>query len=177
MTSTYTPQQQWTAPQPHRAPEQWAPEQGQQTRPVETATVRGGVQVDQGRFWVGAVLTSVVAALAAVIGMVVAQDLVRVPLSLGSLGLAGAHIGSYGLTAAVVALLAAVAYDGMLAFAPRPAVYYGTLTGLLTALAVLMPFTAAVPLAAQLALAAVNLVVGVLIITLVPVAASNAQLR
>ncbi len=94
-------------------------------------------RMDQGRFWVGAVLTAVVAGLAAVIGLVVAQDLLRVPLSLGAIGLPGAHVGSYGLLVAVVALLAAVAFNGMMAFAPRPTVYYGTLAGLLTALAVL----------------------------------------
>ena len=70
--------------------------------------------VDQGRYWVGAVLTSGVAALAGVIGLVIAQDLLKVPVSLASIGLAGAHVTTYGLVAALVALLAALAYDGML---------------------------------------------------------------
>jgi len=148
---------------------------------VEAATAvrpTGRFQVvDQGRFWVGAVLTSGVAALAGVIGLVVAQDLLKVPVSLASIGLGGAHLGTYGLLAALVAMLAALAYDGMIAFAPRPAVYYGWLTGLLVALTVLLPFAAPVAVGSQLALAVVNLVVGVSIMVLVPVAASNARHR
>jgi hypothetical protein len=133
--------------------------------------------VDQGRFWVGSVLTSGVAALAGVIGLVIAQDLLKVPVSLASIGMAGAHVGTYGMVAALVALLAALAYDGMLAFAPRPAIYYGWLTGLLVTLAVLLPFAAPVAVYSQLALALVNLVVGVSIMVLVPVAASSARTR
>lgn len=122
-------------------------------------------------------LTSGVAALAGVIGLVIAQDLLKVPVSLASIGLDGAHAGTYGLLAALVALLAALAYDGMLAFAPRPAIYYGWLTGLLVALAVLLPFAAPVAIGSQLALGLINLVVGVSIMVLVPVAASNARTR
>jgi hypothetical protein len=133
--------------------------------------------VDQGRFWVGAVLTSGVAALAGVIGLVIAQDLLKVPVSLASIGLSGASVATYGLLAALIALLAALAYDGMLAFAPRPAVYYGWLTGLLVALTVLLPFAAPVAIGSQLALALINLVVGIAIMVLVPVAASNARAR
>ncbi len=133
--------------------------------------------VDQGRFWVGAVLTAGVAALAGVIGLVIAQDLLQVPVSLASIGLTGAHVSTYGLLAALVAMLAALAYDGMLAFAPRPAVYYGWLTGLLVTLTVLLPFATPVAIGSQLALALINLVVGVSIMVLVPVAASNARTR
>lgn len=163
-----------TAPRPDLTPRQThqAADAAEAVRP----RVRFPV-VDQGRFWVGAVLTSGVAALAGVIGIVIAQDLLKVPLSLASIGLAGAHLGTYGLVAALIALLAALAYDGMLAFAPRPAVYYGWLTGLLVALAVLLPFSAPVAIGSQLALGLINLVVGVAIMVLVPVAASNARNR
>ena len=130
--------------------------------------------IDQGRFWVGAVLTAAVAALGGVIGLVVIRDLLRVPISLASIGLPGDNIGSFGLIAGLVALLAAALFNGMVAIAPRPTVYFGALSGLLTALAVLLPFTSSMALSGQAAVAAVNLVVGVLIMVLVPVAASNA---
>jgi hypothetical protein len=133
--------------------------------------------VDHARFWVGAILTSTVAALAGVIGLVIAQDLLHVPLTLSSTGVPSVQVGTYGVLIGLVSMLAAVLYAGMVAFAPRPTVYYGALTGLLTALAVLLPFTAAASLTGQLALAAINLVVGVLIMTLVPIAAVNAQPR
>jgi hypothetical protein len=133
--------------------------------------------IDQARYWVGAVLTAVVAALAGVIGLVVIRDLMRVPISLGSIGLPGDNIGSYGLMVGLAALLAAALFNGMLAIAPRPTVYFGALTGLLTALAALLPFTSSMSISAQAAVAGINLVVGVLIMVLVPLAASNAGPR
>lgn len=141
----------------------------------ELARPRRGVPLDQGRYWVGSVLTAGVAALAGTIGIVIAQDLLKMPLSLASLGMSGAGMGLYGMLAALLALLAAGLFDGMLAFAPRPVVYYSWLTSLLVVLAVLMPFTAGAAFGAQVALALINLVVGVAIVTLVPVAASNAR--
>lgn len=144
---------------------------------ADPTPVRKGIRVDQGRYWVGALLTSAVAAMAGVIGIVIAQDLLRVPLSMASIGLAGAGAGTYALVAVLVAMLASLAYDGMLMFAPRPTVYYCWLAGLLTALAVLLPFTAPVAIGSQAALAIINLVVGVAIMTLVPVAATNARSR
>jgi hypothetical protein len=134
-------------------------------------------RMDQQRFWVGAILTSAVAGLAGVIGLIIAQDLLHVPLTLSSTGVPILHVGSYGTLIGLFSMLAGVLYAGMVAFAPRPTVYYGTLTGLLTALAVLLPFTASGSLTAQLALAAINLVVGVLIMTLIPIAAVNAEPR
>jgi len=159
--------QQYTAPRPAQVAEP------QLTAPQ----ARRGVPVDQGRYWVGALLTSGVAAMAGVIGVLIAQDLLRVPLTMSSIGLGAAHMSTYGLFAAVVALLAAGAYDAMLLFAPRPTIYFCWLTGLLTALAVLLPFTVPVAIGAQVALAIINLVVGVAVMTLVPVAATNARAR
>jgi hypothetical protein len=131
--------------------------------------------IDHARFWIGAVLTSTVAALGGVIGLVVARDLLQIPISGSPFSVGSVHIAGYGLLAGVIAMLAATVYAGLLAFAPRPTVYFGALGGLLTTLAVLLPFTVATPIGGQIALAAINLTVGVLILSLVPVAASNAR--
>ena len=131
--------------------------------------------IDQSRFWVGAVLTSTVAALGGVIGLVVARDLLQIPISASPFGVGPVHIASYGLLAGVVAMLAATVYAGLLAFAPRPTVYFGALGGLLTTLAVLLPFTVPAAIGGQIALAAINLTVGVLVLSLIPVSASNAR--
>lgn len=146
----------------------------EQTVPPVTPP-RKGIRVDQGRYWVGVLLTSAVAAMAGVIGIVIAQDLLKVGLSMASIGLAGAGAVSYAMVAVMITLLAALAYDGMLMFAPRPTVYYCWLAGLLTTLAVLLPFTAPIALGSQAALAVINLVVGLAVITLIPVAATNAR--
>lgn len=172
MTTTYFPRTQPADYYP-------APDRSSAALPERSGATaiqgRFGNHVDQGRFWVGAVLTAAVAGLAAIIGMVMATDLLRVPIHLTSVGMAGSQIATYGLAAAVIALLAATAYNGMLAFAPRPTVYYSSIMALLTALAVLLPFTAAMTIPAQLALAGINLVIGILITYLVPVAASSAR--
>lgn len=175
MTSTYYPQR-WNdetvdaaaAQRYHRLPV--AGPTVQAAAPVSRAR-----HIDQGRFWVGAVLTSTVAALGGVIGLVVAQDLLRITLTSSPFGIGPVHIASYGLIAGLVAMLAATVYAGLLAFAPRPTVYFGALGGLLTALAVLLPFTAPTGIGGQIALAAINLTIGVLILSLIPVAASNAR--
>ena len=69
-------------------------------------------------------------------------------------------------------------YTVLLHVAPRPGLYYGWIVGLVTLLAVLLPLiplTLGTALAAQLALAGINLVIGLVIICLVPVAAVRAR--
>jgi hypothetical protein len=175
------PQQQYYVPfQNGYSPEyrtEVAPQAPIAQQPIdEPRRVTAGI--DQGRYWVGATLTAAVAALAGVIGMVVANSLLHLPMAGPSVGVGtGAHIATYGMIAALIALLAALVYDGMRAFAPRPTLYYTTVAALLTALAVLLPFTAGGAITAAIALGAINLLVGILIMTLVPVAAVNAQHR
>ncbi|GGM10431.1 DUF6069 family protein [Nakamurella endophytica] len=159
---------------PLYVPTTWS-QPGYRPEPVDLPISRGP-RLDQARFWVGSILTAAVAGMAGVIGMVVAQGVLRVPVVLPDTD-AALHIGTYGMIAALISMLAALVYDGMVAFAPRPTMYYGWLTGLLTALAVLLPFTTTASLVSQLVLAGTNLVVGVVIMTLVPVAASNARPR
>lgn len=175
MTSTYYPQQ-WNDENVDRADAQRYNRVPAAAPMVPaTAPVSRVRRIDQGRFWVGAVLTSTVASLGGAIGLVVAQDLLRIPLTSSPFGIGPVHIASYGLIAGLVAMLAATVYAGLLAFAPRPTVYFGALGGMLTALAVLLPFTVTTAIGGQIALAAINLTIGVLILSLIPVAASNAR--
>jgi hypothetical protein len=134
-----------------------------------------GTRLDPARYWVGGALTAVVAALAGVIGLIVARGILHIPVLLPhsmTVGLAAA----YGLASAGIALVAALLYFGMLHLAPRPGLYYGWVVGLFTVLAVLLPFTAPAMLSAQIAFAAMNLLVGLVILTLVPVSADNARI-
>ena len=179
MTSTYYPQQWNDETLAQAGPQRYNRVPGTGPMAPVAAPVAAPVSrirhIDQGRFWVGAVLTSTVAALGGVIGLVVVQDLLQVQLSRSPFGPGPVHIAGYGLLAGLVAMLAATLYAGLLAFAPRPTVYFGALGGLLTALAVLLPFTVPMAIGGQIALAAINLTVGVLILSLIPVAASNAR--
>jgi hypothetical protein len=159
-------------PQPQR------PAQYQPAQPAQPARGfrRPEFELDQIRYWVGAGLTAVIAALVGLVGLVVAHGILHVPVAIGSgTDLTPLHATMYGLAAAGLAILAAGIYDGMLHVAPRPLAYYGWLTGILTLLAVLLPFTTSATVHAQLALALMNLAVGLTITLLVPLAATNAR--
>ena len=177
MTNTYYPQQWNEEVMDQGATQRYSRHDSGPSVTPAAVTVSRIRHIDQGRFWVGAVLTSTVAALGGVIGLVVARDLLQIPISASPFGVGPVHIASYGLLAGVVAMLAATVYAGLLAFAPRPTVYFGALGGLLTTLAVLLPFTVPAAIGGQIALAAINLTVGVLVLWLIPVAASNARPR
>jgi hypothetical protein len=136
-------------------------------------------RLDQMRYWVGSIITAIVAALAGVVGLVIAHGIVHVPVLAQDNGmLTPVHAVTYGLIAAGVAIAAAALYNAMLHIAPRPTLYYCWLTGLLTALATLIPFTmSGAHLSAQVALAGMNLLVGLVIVILVPFAAQSATVR
>ena len=138
------------------------------------AAVTPADRLDQIRYWVGAGITAVLAALVSLIALVIAQGIVHVPVILGSNSV---HAAVYGLSAAGIALLAAALFDAMLQVAPRPLTYYSWLAAIVTVLATLLPFTDNVGVHSQIALAATNMAVGLVITLLVPVAASNARRR
>ena len=113
---------------------------GPTTAPRMDATHRmdSAPRMDQVRYWVGAGITAVIAALVSLIALVVAQGIVHVPVVLGGSSI---HAAVYGVSAAGIALLAAALFDGMLQVAPRPLTYYSWLGGIVTVLATLLPFT------------------------------------
>lgn len=147
--------------------------------PATAARTSLSGRIDTARFWVGAALTAGISALAAFIALIISNDLLHIPVLIRE----GGHLvvvgyGAYALIAAAAAVAASVLYTVLLHFAPRPGLYYGWIVGLVTLLAVLLPLiplTVGTALAAQLALAGINLVIGLVIICLVPVAAVRAR--
>jgi hypothetical protein len=126
-------------------------------------------QVDAGRLWPGGIATAVVAALIAVVGVMLCRWLFNIPL------LAPRRFGYYGdihttdlvLIAAGAALLATGLAHLLLLSTPRPMTFFGWIIGLATVLAVLLPFSTSAPLDAKVATAAVDLVIGVAIGSLI----------
>lgn len=114
-----------------------------QPRPVEAVPSSRRSGLDATRYWVGASLTAMVAALVAAIGLVVARGILHIQM-LGTT-MTGAEIATYGLISAGLALAAAMLYFAMLNVAPRPALYYGWIVCLITVLAVLLPSPAGWP--------------------------------
>lgn len=128
-----------------------------------------GLTVDAARLWPGGIATAVVAGLVALVGVLVCRWLFAIPL------LAPANDGAYGsvhttgfvLAAAAAAMVATGLVHLLLISTPRPLAFFGWIVTLATVLAVLFPFSTAAPLTAKVATAAVDLVLGIAIGSLI----------
>jgi hypothetical protein len=125
-----------------------------------TAEQRRGPTVDQGRFWAGVAATAVVAALGAALGVVV-LDALEVSLldpPIGSsrgLGWAGAAL--------VAAVLGGVVLLLLMLTTPRPQMFFGWIVFLVTATAAVLPFTRDATTEAQVASAALCVLIGLIV--------------
>ena len=142
---------------------------GGRTRPV----------VDARQLWAGGAATAVVAALIALVGVVVCRWLFNIPL------LSPSRDGAYGdahtttvmLVAAAAALLATGLAHLLLVATPRPMLFFTWIVGLVTLLLVLFPFSTSAPLSQKIATAAVDLVIGIAIGSLINGVAARATRR
>jgi hypothetical protein len=152
--------------------------QGRGRRP-EYRDGRSDHRVDAGRLWSGGVATAVVAALVALVGVLVARWLFNIPLlapkSDGAYG--DAHTTGVVLVAAAAALLATGLLYLLLLSTPRPLTFFGWIVGLATVLVVIVPFKTSAALSAKVATAAVALVIGIAIGTLLSGAAARSVRR
>jgi hypothetical protein len=124
-----------------------------------------GLTVDASRLWPGGIATAVVAGLVALVGVLVCRWLFRIPLlsprSDGAYG--DVHTTDLVLAAAAAALVATALLHLLLISTPRPLAFFAWIIGLATVLAVLFPFSTAAPLTAKIATAAVDLILGIAI--------------
>jgi Family of unknown function (DUF6069) len=119
--------------------------------------------------WAGGAAAAVVAALVAVVGIVIARGLFDIPV------LAPKGEGTFGdastwgmaLAAAGAALVATALLQVLLLYTPRPFAFFGWIITLVTAVVVLVPFQADAGIAAKVATAVINLLIGIAIGTLV----------
>jgi Family of unknown function (DUF6069) len=133
-------------------------------------------KVDAGRLWTGGVATAAVAALVAVVGVLIARGLFDVPL------LAPTGEGTFGDAstarlaglAALAALLATGLMHLLLASTPRPVRFFTWIVTLATLIAVILPLMTDAEPSAKLATAALNLVIGTAIGSLVSSIARSA---
>jgi hypothetical protein len=143
---------------PMRRPEGPPPESSGSTRSIEP-----------GPLWAGGVATAVVAALIALAGVLIARWLFNIPLLAphrdGAWG--DASTGEYVLAAAGAALVATALMYLLLLTTPRPQLFFGWIITLATLVAVVFPFSTTASLAAKVSTAAVNLILGIAIGTLV----------
>jgi hypothetical protein len=121
-----------------------------------------------GRLWAGGAATAVVAALVALVGVLVCQgvfDVVMVAPPLIPVG--DSFALRYALTAAVLALLATALAHVLAVTTPRPQSFFSWIVGLATLVGVVLPFALDGTLAGQVATAAVDLVIGLAVLSLV----------
>ena len=137
---------------------------------------RGRLRVDAARLWTGGLVTALVAALVAVVGVLIARGLFDVPVlaPTGEGALGNASTARLAILAAVAALLATGLMHLLLLSAPRPFRFFTWIISLLTLVAVLAPFMTDAELATKVATAAIVLVIGVAIGSLVSGSARSA---
>ncbi|OLL72897.1 hypothetical protein Ae168Ps1_1278c [Pseudonocardia sp. Ae168_Ps1] len=153
------------------------------TREMSRSTRRAphGPAVQGSRLWAGGVATAVIAALIAVVGFLIVRVLLQIPyLAPIETDAVGGWDGAVQL--AIVAALAALAATGLaqilLMAVPSPMAYFGWIAGLLTAVATVYPLALSTePLTVRIATAAIHLVIGMAIISLVTTTVTSASTR
>jgi len=130
---------------------------------------RARPEVDAGQLWAGGAATAVVAGLIALVGVLVCRWLFNVPI------LAPKHEGAYGnahtttliLLSALAALVATLLAHLLMLSTPRPMLFFDWIVGLVTLVMVIFPFSTGATMEEKIATAAVYLVLGVAIGTLI----------
>ena len=129
------------------------------------------------RLWSAGLATAVVAALVALVGVLFVRALLRIDLYASRA--AGAFGDSTTVVLCIGAAVAALAATGLahllLLSTPRPLAYLSWIIGLVTAAAVVLPFTYASGAAVALSQAVIHLVIGIAIGSLVSGAAASAM--
>src|SRR5215472_14911892 len=151
------PQEQARYPQQQG---RYPPDQGRYPPPQ-----RSTPRVDARTLWAGGAATAVVAGLIALVGVLVCRWLFNIPiLAPRRDGVYGdAHTTTLVLAAAGSALVATLLLHLLLLGVPRPMVFFGWIVALVS---VVFPFRTGAPLKEEVATAALYLVIGIAIGTL-----------
>lgn len=135
--------------------------------------------VNAGRLWAGGLATGIVAALIAVLGIVIARGIFDVPVlapkESGNWG--NASTFTYALAAFAAALVATGLMHLLMLSTPSPFQFFGWIILLLTAVAAAAPFATGAALAAQVATAVINAVIGLAIFGLTESTARRSIVR
>jgi hypothetical protein len=120
------------------------------------------IQPDPRRLWAAGGATAVVAALAALVGILISRGLAHVailaPSGEGAWGDASTTL--YVILAAVVALLATALLHFLLATTPHATQFFGWIMGLLIIVSMVIPLSLGADLDNRIATAALNLLIG-----------------
>jgi uncharacterized membrane protein len=128
-----------------------------------------GPQIDVTRLWVGGLLAGVVAAGVAIVGLLIARGIFDIRVFVPGRDNALFTPSSWWYAGA--ALMAGVLATGLLylllvARAPAPFAFFSWILGLAIAIAVIVPFTTNAELESQVATAAINLAIGITLMSI-----------
>jgi Family of unknown function (DUF6069) len=145
--------------------------------PSDAGTSR--VRPDPAPFWAGAAATAVVTALIALVGILICRWTLNIPILApttdGAWG--NAHTAEYVLMSALIAIVAAGLLYLLVLAAPQPNVFFGWIMGLATLAAAVYPFSTSAPLDQKIATAAVDLVLGIAVTSLLTAVSARAIRR
>lgn len=144
--------------------------------PSPEPTPAAGPRLDAGRLWTGGVMTAVVAALTAVVALLLVRGVLGIPVFApeGDGAMGNATTGALAGGAAAAALAATALLHLLMVASPRPDRFFTWILTLATAVLVLMPFTTDASLSAKCGTAAVYLLIGIAIGTLLSSVARSA---
>ena len=138
------------------------------SHPMSGRPHEGQVHVDAARLWGGGLATAFVAALVALVGVLVFGVVLDVSLVRPALLLdvADTFTADYALTAFLLALVATGVAHALALTTPRPRLFFSWIVGLATVAGVAVPFATDSVLESQAATAAINLFLGVSVLSL-----------
>lgn len=121
--------------------------------------------VDGPRLWAGGGATAVVAGLVAWVGVLIGSDILDFSLSKSAviLSVFDSFTGNYVFTGAILALAGTGLAHALCVSTPRPTAFFGWIVGLLTVVAVVIPFTRGGSTIDMVSVGVINLVIGIVI--------------
>jgi Family of unknown function (DUF6069) len=136
---------------------------------AQSGSDRPRAVIDVRKLWTGGMVTAVIVCGLTIAAFLLVRGMMELPLLGIREGGAVVYASMFGYAggAALGALLATAAMHALLLTTPRPRWFFHWLVGVGTAIAVLLPLALSEDLAARLATAAVNLVLGLAIIGLI----------
>jgi|RhiMethySRZTD1v2_1073278.scaffolds.fasta_scaffold1394454_1 uncharacterized protein DUF6069 len=135
------------------------------TSGVPRPAASSGTVIAASRLWAGGAATACVAALVAAVGVLLFSSVLNVRLVQPPLLLTptGSLAVNWALTAFIAALVATGLAHLLSATTPRPRLFLGWIIGLATVAAMVVPFAADASLAGKVCTAAINLMIGIAI--------------
>ena len=135
------------------------------------------LEVNGGRLWTGGVATGVIAAGIGVVGLFIARGLLGIPVYLPQHDNTVINADSIwiGLSGFVAGIVATAVMHALMLSTPRPKTFLQWIIGLVTAVAVLWPFTVEMALYSQIATAVIVLIMGIAIGSLLSGISSSAM--